>query len=444
MHGGEYEFTAGPRVVESARQQPYREEQQFEEDGCVSTVAAAAAAVRPSPLDRTPGVVGGRLLCNRVALPPPLLPPPPRASPSVDARLTISRPHHLTPCTPSLPTLSLSSLSLSLSARRVIRGESKNIMFDKRVVRGSTYATHGRVADARSEGERIRSDQRRDQANQGSARRAQTDRKNRELMRRRDDPTAAVAGRSHMDTQTDVYIEELTDNVPQIDSVTQTEPHMQRPVSPLFIPSKIGVDVSTQIETDDLFDFAVEVEAILEVLVGTTLEKGMEEVMEEEELSAILTHKAKFERQRNIELAAVERLEEEAQRRLDEKSRRMVQEQKRVDAERQLEEKVAAQQVALDYLEQIKAGVFDALEEEGHFFDPLAKEVDEQFLPWLRSSATERVTTLEQAQRVTDEVIKVALQQGCDDYADAILARLQREAQPAPEPEPEPVDDDGE
>ena len=65
MHGGEYEFTAGPRVVESARQQPYREEQQFEEDGCVSTVAAAAAAaVRPSPLDRTPGVVGGRLLCT--------------------------------------------------------------------------------------------------------------------------------------------------------------------------------------------------------------------------------------------------------------------------------------------------------------------------------------------------------------------------------------------
>ena len=50
MHGGEYEFTAGPRVVESARQQPYREEQQFEEDGCVSTVAAAAAAaVRPPP-----------------------------------------------------------------------------------------------------------------------------------------------------------------------------------------------------------------------------------------------------------------------------------------------------------------------------------------------------------------------------------------------------------
>jgi len=118
MHGGEYEFTAGPRVVESARQQPYREEQQFEEDGCVSTVAAAAAAVRPSPLDRTPGVVGGRLLCNRVALPPPLLPPPPRASPSVDARLTISRPHHLTPCTPSLPTLSLSSLSLSLRPPR--------------------------------------------------------------------------------------------------------------------------------------------------------------------------------------------------------------------------------------------------------------------------------------------------------------------------------------
>jgi hypothetical protein len=317
-------------------------------------------------------------------------------------------------------------------------------MFDKRVVRGSTYATHGRVADARSEGERIRSEQKAGRGNAGTARRAAADRKNREMMRRRDDPTAAVDGRAHMDTQTDVYIEELTDNVPQVDNVTQTEPHMQRPVSPLFIPSKIGCDVSTQIETDDLFDFTVEVEPILEVLVGKTLERAMLEVMEEEELSAILAHKAKFERQRNVELAAVERLEEEAQRRLDEKSRRIVQEEARVAAERQLEEKVAAQQVALDYLEQIKSGVFDALEEEGHFFDPLAKEIDEMFLPWLRESAMNRVGELEQAERVADEVIKAALQQGCNDYADAILARLQREAAPTPAPEVEPEEDEGE
>ena len=48
---------------------------------------------------------------------------------------------------------------------------------------------------------------------------------------------------------------------------------------------KIGVDVETQIESGDLFDFDFEVEPILEVLVGKTLEQGLMEVMEEEELA---------------------------------------------------------------------------------------------------------------------------------------------------------------
>jgi hypothetical protein len=48
---------------------------------------------------------------------------------------------------------------------------------------------------------------------------------------------------------------------------------MDRPPTPLFIPMKIGVDVETQIAAGDLFDFNFEVEPILEVLVGKTLEQ---------------------------------------------------------------------------------------------------------------------------------------------------------------------------
>ncbi len=40
---------------------------------------------------------------------------------------------------------------------------------------------------------------------------------------------------------------------------------MDRPPTPLFMPSKSGVDVFTQIEGGDLFDFDAEVEPILEV-----------------------------------------------------------------------------------------------------------------------------------------------------------------------------------
>ena len=102
-----------------------------------------------------------------------------------------------------------------------------------------------------------------------------------------------VPGRSHMDIQTENYLEELSDKVPEVEEQTQTEAFLDRPLSPLFIPTKSGVDKTTQIEDGDLFDFDLEVVPILEVLVGKTLEVSMVEVMEEEELASLRKHQVK-------------------------------------------------------------------------------------------------------------------------------------------------------
>ncbi len=47
--------------------------------------------------------------------------------------------------------------------------------------------------------------------------------------------------------------------------------------------------------TGELFDFDVEVEPILEVLVGRVLEQGLMEVMEEEELAAMRAHQRQMQ-----------------------------------------------------------------------------------------------------------------------------------------------------
>ena len=185
-----------------------------------------------------------------------------------------------------------------------------NIMYDARVVRGSTYAARV-VSQAQQE-------------NQNRLERERQMRKTKRMRRpanktRRPPTPEPVPGRKHIDVQTEEYLEELTDRPPERDQITQTDPLMDRPPSPLFVPAKIGRDVSTQIEPGDLFNFAVEVEPILEVLVGKTLEQAMDEVLEEEELANIRKHRAAFEQQRNIELAEVQRLEAEEQRRLAEK-----------------------------------------------------------------------------------------------------------------------------
>lgn len=56
-----------------------------------------------------------------------------------------------------------------------------------------------------------------------------------------------VEGRKHIDVQTELYLEELSDRVEEAEVETQTDAFLDRPPSPLFIPAKTGVDVSTQI-----------------------------------------------------------------------------------------------------------------------------------------------------------------------------------------------------
>ena len=57
--------------------------------------------------------------------------------------------------------------------------------------------------------------------------------------------------------------------------------YIDRPPTPEFIPNPSGLDKETQIEDHELFDFELEVEPILEVLVGKALEAGRIEALEE-------------------------------------------------------------------------------------------------------------------------------------------------------------------
>ena len=139
------------------------------------------------------------------------------------------------------------------------------------------------------------------------------------------------------------------DTVPEAEVMTQTDAFMDRPPTPLFIPMKIGVDVETQIENGDLFDFDFEVEPILEVLVGKTLEQGLMEVMEEEELAAMRAHQEHFEQIRNAELVATQRMEAAERRKAEERERRIAQEKQRIEREKATREKVAAQTFARGY-----------------------------------------------------------------------------------------------
>ena len=192
------------------------------------------------------------------------------------------------------------------------------------------------------------------------------------------------------------------------------------PNSPLFVPAKNGKDVETQIESGDLFDFDLEVSPILDVLVGKTLEVSMLELMEEEELSAIRKQQEKFEMMRNAELSEVQRLEYEAKRKFAEKQRRKKQEREFAAAQEELKEKVAARTFARGYLEDLHASVFESLTESGHFYDPVRREVEELFLPWLVTNVTSSLGNVAAAYAAADDIVRASLLKAKEVRAEAV------------------------
>merc|ERR1719392_503776 len=112
--------------------------------------------------------------------------------------------------------------------------------------------------------------------------------------------------------------------------------------------------MDTQIEEGDLFDFDVEVEAVLEVLVGKTLEQSMMEVLEEEELASLRRHQEDFEKRRNAELLEVQRMEAAEKRRHDEMVRRVQQQAAQREQDLSIMRKVVSRSIASAHLSSLK------------------------------------------------------------------------------------------
>merc|ERR1719428_2512709 len=227
--------------------------------------------------------------------------------------------------------------------------------------------------------------------------------------KRRPGTPEAVMGRKHMDIQTDSYLEEPTERTVEFEAETQTDFLLDRPPSPLFMPAKVGVDIETQIEEGELFDFDREVEPVLEVLVGKTLEQSMMEVLEEEELDSIRRHQEEFEQLRNAELLEVQRMEAAEKRRADELERRMQQQRAQKEQDMSVMRKVISRNIAFDYLGGLKERAMKQLLDAGVFQDQTQVAVDGIFLPSLMCAVTAELKAHRRNQALVQEFSKATV-----------------------------------
>lgn len=272
----------------------------------------------------------------------------------------------------------------------------RNIMHDSRVVRGNTYSS---IVQPQPDAEDVQK---------------QREAQRRRLMRasqtkKRSSTPEPVVGRKHMDIQTDKYLEELTERTVEFEAETQTDFLLDRPPSPLFMPAKIGVDIETQIEDGELFDFDVECEPVLEVLVGKTLEQSMMEVLEEEELESLKRHQEDFEKRRNAELLEVQRMEAAEKRRHDEMVRRVQQQKTQREQDLTTMRKVLSRSIASAHMSSIKDRVLGHLSDAGVFTDPMQNAVEHKFLPQLLQMVQKQMEQMKQSQKLIGEAIESAV-----------------------------------
>ncbi|TPX30323.1 hypothetical protein SmJEL517_g06092 [Synchytrium microbalum] len=294
------------------------------------------------------------------------------------------------------------AVALPPAAEKDQRLAPVNIMHDRRIHRGSTYAAP--IGALNSQPDPVELER------QAEMKRRLKARRRAEAQRRPKTPDA-VEGRRHIEVQTDVYLEELSDKVPESDAAAQTDAFLDRPPSPLYIPQKSGMDASTQILEGELFDFDIEVGPILQVLVGKTLEQSLMEVAEEDELESLRKHQSEYETRRAAELAETQRLEEAERRRTEEKQRRLQERERVAELQHQAAARVAARAFASSYLKDLVPSVFETLTQRGFYGDPVQKEVESTFLPWLTGQVESSLDRYKTAQQVVDALLLQAIRE---------------------------------
>ncbi|KAM9314744.1 radial spoke head protein 3 homolog [Pholidichthys leucotaenia] len=154
-----------------------------------------------------------------------------------------------------------------------------------------------------------------------------------------------------------------------------------------------------------LFDFDMEVQPVLEVLVGKTVEQCLLEVMEEEELACLRAQQRAFEELRNNELAEVQRLQEQERRRTEEKERRIAQQKAVLQKEKETAEKIAAQAFAQQYVADLLSTVLTSLRSQGYFYDPVERDIEINFFPRLMDEVHNCMEKRYTARAVLDTIV---------------------------------------
>lgn len=249
-----------------------------------------------------------------------------------------------------------------------------------------------------------------------------------------------VKGRRHETIQTDKYLEELLIRPVETDAQCQTDLFLHRPPTPPHVVSSIkSVNAETQVLDGELFDFDSEVEPLLEMLVGRTVEQSLLEVLNEEEYSELRKQQQEYLTIREAEIADLKRLQNKDFIPKDDKVKMSMSIFRNTSAKQilfpqrcqlhqdfggregfmNMQDKVTAAQLLQDHVATRLPSILQAIdpfEEERKEDQKKREEIERTLGPWLSKEVAEEVGRMIDSQELLEELVREILEDRAAKY----------------------------
>lgn len=192
------------------------------------------------------------------------------------------------------------------------------------------------------------------------------------------------------------------------DSNMQTDRFVPEQAAQPYIPAKTGTDAGTQIDSEVVYQYDRDIEAINNNIVHKVLEQCLTEVRQEQELAAIKLERQRLTAKHAAEAAAIQKLEIESAVRLQQKQAALQTAQQHAAAQHALHLKLQANRLAWQHVQAMQLAVFEQLHSAEYFVD--ADRVHAQ--QHLTSSVDAIAAQLQQhtlSQAVTDTAVAASI-----------------------------------
>lgn len=306
-----------------------------------------------------------------------------------------------------------------LSEPRALRSQAKyrddevlpNIMFDPRVMRGSTFSQRNRdkmlitmpPATPVAHGGGIEAARRLKDGGEASRKKLKWREKSiYDYRAPKSGPGGGLDLTSHLvEKKTKIAVAEID---------TQTDEFEPAPAPAPYVPKKSGVDSWTQMTADDQpFDFDREVVPLLEVVTLKTLEQALLEVEQEAELARIAHDFDQLQTAARLEAERIAALEADTAANHKRMRDRKRAERERVRRESEVRQKVCAVQLMRQCWADTAEGAMRSLEAKGQWHDPTTHQIRADVLPWLYAEVDSGLKARRAAMELADTLLADAL-----------------------------------